>query len=274
MESDGHSPLGPWKMHVFSTIPASAAAYDPLLFSGLRKDHSLVRLLFAISVGDTHIILSSSIIHDIQADVDANIASMGYFYCDFRDRKKQSVDGFLSSLLIQFCAQSEPCCDILSNLYSTYGRGSRRPTIETMKRCLVDMLKCLVQEPAYIVVDALDECPGNPGFPSPRTTLLDLFRELINLRWSNLHICILSDLDPEVEFVLYPLASRRVCLHEESGHSQDIIRYLRWMLSTHIKMKGWKASDKEVVINTLFRKAEGVYVIPECHYRIIAHVPI
>jgi hypothetical protein len=46
------------------------------------------------------------------------------------------------------------------------------------------------------------------------------------------------------------------------------------MLSTHPKMKGWKASDKEVVINTLFRKSEGVYVIPECHYRLIAHVPI
>ncbi len=214
-------------------------------------------------MSDTHIIFSSSIIHDIQADVDANIASMGYFYFDFRDHKKRNVDGFLSSLLIQYCAQSELCCDSLSTVYSTHGRGSRRPSTETMTRCLMDMLKVLVQEPAYIVVDALDECPGTPGLPSPRANLLGLFRKLINLHIPNLHVCILSHLDPEVEFVLYPLASRRVCLHEESGHSQDIIRYLRWMLSTHPKMKGWKASDKEVVINTLFRKAEGVYVISE-----------
>jgi hypothetical protein len=129
-------------------------------------------------------------------------------------------------------------------------------------RCLMDMLKHLVQEPTYIVVDALDECPGIPGLPSPRATLLGHIRELVNLCISNLHICILSDLDPEVEFVLRPLASRRVCLHEESGHSQDIIHYLRTMLNTHRKMKGWKASDKEVVINTMFRRAEGVYVIP------------
>jgi hypothetical protein len=252
--------------------PCPAAAYDPLLFSGLRKDHSLVRLKTAIFVSDTHIIFSSSIIHDIQADVDANIASMGYFYCDFRDHQKQSVDGFMSSLLVQFCAQSELCCDILSNLYSTHGRGSRRPTNEILKRCLVDMLKCLVQEPTYIVVDAPDECPGNPGFSSPRATLLGFFRELVNFQWSNLYICILSDLDPEVEFVLYPLASHRICLHEESGHSQDIIRYLRWMLSTHPKMKGWKASDKVVVINTLFRKAEGVYVVPERYCHLIAQI--
>lgn len=246
-----------------SNTPASAAAYDPILFSGLRKNYSLARPLSVISMSDTHVISSSSIIHDIQADVDANIASMGYFYFDFRDHKKQSVGGFLSSLLMQFCAQSELCCDILSNVYSTHGRGSRSPTNETMRRCLVDMLKCLVQEPGYIVVDALDECPGNPGFPSPRATLLGLFRELINLKLSNLHICILSDLDSEVEFVLYPLASCRICLHEESGHLQDIIHYLRWMLSNHPRMKGWKASDKVVVINTLFRKAEGVYVILE-----------
>jgi hypothetical protein len=250
-------------MYVFSFIHAFAAAYDHPSISGLRKDHSLACVLSYVFVGDTHVVVSSSIIHDIQADVDANIASLAYFYCDFRDHKKQNIDGFLSSLLVQLCAQSELCCDILSSVYSTHARGSRRPTNETMTRCLMDMLKCLVQEPTYIVVDALDECPGTPGLPSPRATLLGLIRELINLHNSNLHICVLSLLDPEVEFVLYPLASRRVCLHEESGHSQDIIRYLRWMLSTHIKMKGWKASDKEVVINTLFRKAEGVYVIPE-----------
>jgi ankyrin repeat protein len=184
---------------------------------------------------------------------------MAYFYCDFRDHKKQSVDGFLSSLLVQFCAQSEPCCDLLSGVYSTHARGSRRPSTETMTRCLMDMLKILLQEPTYIVVDALDECPGTPGLPSSRATLLGLIRELINRHITNLRICVLSDLHPEVEFVLYPLASRRVCLHEESGHSQDIIRYLRWLLSTHPRMKGWKASDKQVVINTLFRKAEGVF---------------
>lgn len=218
----------------------------------------MARVLSMGFMSDTHVAASSSIVQNIQADADANIASLAYFYCDFRDQRKQSFDGFLSSLLVQFCAQSEPCCDILSSVYATHACGSRKPSTETMKRCLMDMLKCLVQESTYIVVDALDECPGIPGSPSPRATFLGLIQELINLHIPNLHICVLSDLDPEVEFVLFPLASRRVCLHEESGHSQDIIRYLRWMLSTHPRMKGWKASDKEVVINTLFRKAEGV----------------
>jgi hypothetical protein len=243
--------------------PRLWAAYDLPSISGLRKDYPMARVLSMGFMSDTHVAASSSIVHNIQADVDANIASLAYFYCDFRDHKKQSVDGFLSSLLIQFCAQSEPCCDILSSVYSTHACGSRSPTTELMTRCLMDMLKCLVQESTYIVVDALDECPGTPGLPSTRAILLGLIRDLINLHIPNLHICVLSDLHPEVEFVLFPLASRRVCLHEESGHSQDIIRYLRWMLSTHPRMKGWKASDKEVVINTLFRKAEGVYVIFE-----------
>jgi len=197
---------------------------------------------------------------------------MAYFYCDFRDPKKQSVDGLLSSLVVQLADQSDTCRHFLLDLYSTHARGVRMPSNGKLTRCLMDMLKHLVQEPTYIVMDALDECPGTPGLPSPRATILGLIRELVNLRISNLRVCILSQLDPEIEFVLYPLASRCVCFHEESGHSQDIIHYLRTMLSTHQKMKGWKASDKRVVVNTLFRKSEGVYVIPKQHHQILAHV--
>ena len=243
------------------------AATDSLsLISGFRKDHSLVWVFSGSLIIDSDYATSSSIIDDIQAAVEANLASIAYFYCDFRDRKKQSIDGFLASLLIQLCTQSDPCRDILFRLFSVHARGSRMPSFGEMERCLMDMLKHLVREPTYIVVDALDECPGRPGFPSSRATLLGLFRELVNFRIPNLHICILSDLEPEIEFVLYPLASRRVCFHEESGHSQDIIHYIRTMLRTHPKMKGWKADDKQVVVNTLFRKAEGVYVVLECHY--------
>jgi hypothetical protein len=183
---------------------------------------------------------------------------MGYFYCDFRDPKKQNADGLLSSLLVQLCAQSDPCCDILFSLYSTHAGGWRLPSIGELTRCLKDMLKLLVQEPVYIVVDGLDECSGIPGLPPSRTAILTLIQELVNLHFSNLHICVLSHPSPDIEFYLAPLASRRVCLHEESGQMQDIIHYLRSMLNTHPKMRGWKASDKREVVNKMFRKADGV----------------
>jgi hypothetical protein len=37
MESDRLAPLGPWKMYVFSTVPAPAAAYVPLFLVGSGK---------------------------------------------------------------------------------------------------------------------------------------------------------------------------------------------------------------------------------------------
>jgi hypothetical protein len=262
MEGNRLSAMDSRKMYVLSRPDCVFAETDNLLVGSGKTILWYVCYQPGFTT-DTDNVNSSSIIHDIQAIMEANLASMVYFYCDFRDHRKQSVDGFLASLLIQLCAQSDPCRDILFSLYLKHARGTRSPSCEKMTRCLIDMLICVVQEPTYIVVDALDECPGKPGLPSSRATLLRLFRELVNLRIPNLHICILSDLEPETEFALYPLASRRVCLHQESGHSQDIIHYLRTMLRTHPKMKGWKADDKEVVINTLFRKAEGVYVTPE-----------
>jgi len=201
---------------------------------------------------------SSSIIQDIKGTVDAGLASMAYFYCDFRDPKKQSPDGLLSSFLHQLCAQSDACCDMLFSLYSSHACGWRSPSIGVLTRCLKDVLRLLIQEPVYIVVDGLDECPGIPGSPSSRLTILRLIQELVNLHFSNLHICVLSQPSPDIEFYLAPLASRRVCHHEESGQMQDIIHYLRSMLNTHPKMRGWKASDKRDVVNKMFRKADGV----------------
>jgi len=42
---------------------------------------------------------------------------MGYYYFDFKDVEKQGIRGLLTSLLSQICAKSDPCYDILSDLY-------------------------------------------------------------------------------------------------------------------------------------------------------------
>ena len=61
---------------------------------------------------------------------------MAYFYFDFRDVDKQKLSNLLPSLLIQLSARSDPCCDILSQLYSLHDRGVRRPSDRSMVECL------------------------------------------------------------------------------------------------------------------------------------------
>ncbi|KAH9022696.1 hypothetical protein EDB85DRAFT_1895136 [Lactarius pseudohatsudake] len=65
-------------------------------------------------------ILCSAIIQDITALREGGLASMGYFYFDFRDTDKQNLHNLLPSLLTQLSARSDDCCDILSHICSRY----------------------------------------------------------------------------------------------------------------------------------------------------------
>ena len=117
--------------------------------------------------------IRSAIIQDIGRMHAAGLATMAYYYFDFRDVKKQDCYGLLSSLISQLSAESDSCHNILFRLYSDNGRGIRKPDIEALKDCLIDMLCLPGQGPIYIVVDALDECPNFPGRISARDEVLE-----------------------------------------------------------------------------------------------------
>ncbi|KAI9438464.1 hypothetical protein BJY52DRAFT_547531 [Lactarius psammicola] len=72
-------------------------------------------------------ILCSAIINNIETLHKAGLASMAYFYFDFRDVAKQSRRDLLRSLLIQLSDRSDPLCDILSRLHEGYGKASSLP---------------------------------------------------------------------------------------------------------------------------------------------------
>ena len=92
---------------------------------------------------------------------------MAYFYFDFKDIDKQKLSNLLPALLIQLSARSNPCCDILSRLYSAHDRGVRKPNDHVMISCLKEMLALDVDCPTYIIMDAIDECLLLSSVPSP-----------------------------------------------------------------------------------------------------------
>jgi hypothetical protein len=203
---------------------------------------------------------SSTIIQDIKAMCDAGQASMAYFYFDFRNIDKQHWRDLVPSLLTQLSTQSDPCCDILSHLYSGHGNGAQQPTDDILKRCLIKMLTLQDQRPIYLIMDALDECSNISGIPSPRDRVLRLVKELVNLQISNLRICVTSRPEFDIRDVLEPLTSRRVSLHDQSGQKQDIVDYVRSVVYANSEpyMRRWKKEDKELVIKTLAERADGM----------------
>ena len=183
---------------------------------------------------------------------------MAYFYFDFRDLDKQKLSNLLPSLLIQLSARSDPCCDILSRLYSSHDRGVQKPSDRAMIECLKEMLNREAQGPTYIIMDALDECPATSTIPSPREEVLEFVEELAGLGLPHVHICVTSRPEHDIQAVLTGLTPRAVSLHDESGQQQDIVDYVTSFVRSDRKVRRWREEDKELVIKTLSEKADGM----------------
>ena len=188
----------------------------------------------------------------------AGEAFLAYFYFDFKDTEKQDSRALLSSLLVQLSDHSDVFFDTLFSLYSAHKEGSEKPANDSIARCFKDMLTTMGQAPIYLIIDALDECPNDSGIPSPREKVLEFMEELVKLRLPNLRLCITSRPEFDIRTMLQPLATQEVSLHDESGQQQDIVDYINFVVHSDKKMRKWRDDDKNMVIDKLIEKADGM----------------
>ena len=127
-----------------------------------------------------------------------------------------------------------------------------------MVECLKEMLAAEAQGPTYIILDALDECPTVSTIPSPREEVLDLVGEIVGLRLLNVHICVTSRPEHDIQAVLKDLTMHPVSLHDESGQQEDIVNYVTSFVRSDRKVRRWLEEDKDLVIKTLSEKADGM----------------
>jgi hypothetical protein len=143
-----------------------------------------------------------------------------------------------------------------------------QPSDSVLTKCLKDMLTLPGQHPIYLIMDALDESSATSGIPSAREKVLELVRQLVDLRHEKLHICVTSRPEIDIKDVLVPLTSRRVSLHDQTGQKEDIADYVRSVVYSNLGpiVRRWKKEDKDLVIETLSERADGMYVNPSLRY--------
>jgi hypothetical protein len=120
------------------------------------------------------------------------------------------------------------------------------------------MLPDTDQHPSYLVIDTLDKSPNTSGIPSPCKRVLQLVKDLIELRLPGLRICVTSRPEIDIRDVLGPLTSCQVSLHDQSGQKKDIEDYVKsvvYLVSEPI-MKRWRTGDKELVVEVLSERAD------------------
>ena len=186
------------------------------------------------------------------------LATLAFFYFDFRDIQKQDARSLLSCLLIQLCRESDKYSEILSSRYSEHSNGTRQPSEKVLMECLKDMLKAPRQGELYIVVDALDECPSLSGYPTPRERVLQILQDLVVLGLSHVHFCFTSRPEVEIRSAIEGLAVHKVPLHEQDGQKQDISNYIKSIFSSDLKIRRWTEEDRKLAEDTLLRGARGM----------------
>jgi hypothetical protein len=226
--------------------------------SGRWKKRLLVRENFVFPARELIVFASSTIIEDIRAVQKEGLASLAFFYCDFREAQKQELRGLLLSFLFQLYHQSDSYFDILSKFYSKHDKGSRPPSDRALAGCLMDLLKLPGLAPIYLIIDALDECPKPSAVRSPRADVLSLIEELVKTKILNFRICVTSRPELDIKDVLDPLIFRSVSLHDQSGQKKDIEDYIKSVITTHSEKESWKEEDKELAIDVLVKKVNGM----------------
>ena len=204
------------------------------------------------------VLASSTIIENIDSMRKSGLASLAFFYCDFREDEKKDLRRLLSSVLVQLCHQSDSYYRILSNFFSEHASGSRHPSDDALVQCFKDILKVSGQAPIYLIVDGLDECSNTSAMPAPREKVLKFLKDLIDSRLPNLRICVTSRPEIDIKRVLEPLSFHSISLHDESGQIEDIEKYIRSVVNTDPKMQRWTAADRELVIDILIKKSDGM----------------
>lgn len=197
---------------------------------------------------------SSAVIQDLTPLYEQGSASLAYFYCDFRDPARRSVQNAIFSLMIQLACQSNDRRNVLQELYSNYGDDAQKPGLDALLKCLRDMLS-RPQGTTYIIVDGLDECLStNPQAPRDSVQLI---QALVSLGRKDLRIFATNLHEDDIHTALQPLASQTVSLHENAEHNQGIIDYIKWRIQENSRMRRWRYEDRVSTWEVLSEKGAG-----------------
>jgi hypothetical protein len=146
----------------------------------------------------------------------------------------------------------------MGRVYSAHGDGTRQPTNDVLSNCLKEMLTVVAENPIYVVMDALDECPDHSGLPTAREEVLVVLKELVDLYLPNLRICVTSRPEVDIKSILNQLTIHTISLHDESEQREGIANYVSSIVNSDVKMREWPDEDKELVIKVLSERADGM----------------
>ncbi|KAL3439836.1 Pfs, NACHT and ankyrin domain protein [Aspergillus insuetus] len=163
-------------------------------------------------------ILSATIIEYLQQQ-QLSSSNVGiYFFFDFTDLNKQTLDKLLRSLVLQLYSKCENSRPILEELLLACEAGRKQPAYGSLLTTFIEMI-CQVKK-LQIIIDALDEC-------TTKEELLSWMEDLVNRGYPGLHLLATSRKEEAIESRLkrWLKCDIRTYVHE---NLRSDLRFERW----------------------------------------------
>jgi ankyrin repeat protein len=204
-------------------------------------------------------ILSSAIIKDLNDTPSSQ--PLLYFYFDFNDSAKQTLESMVRSLVIQLQCGLEGNWSQLDHLYSS--RWHQQPTRELLCKTLSKMIGQVKE--VWIILDALDECRTRIG--SPTEGLLSWIRDLLESEQRNVHLLVTSRPEPDIKSEVGELAHDDDIVPLQSDLITDDIRaYVHTRIREGNGLKRWRSQPEvqDEIETQIIKQADGMFRLAAC----------
>jgi nucleoside phosphorylase len=217
-----------------------------------RRPSSFLWLHGMAGCGKT--VLTSTIIARLEQDMvhhDLTHQVLLYFYFDFKDIGKQSLNSMLRSLVKQLCKERPHASRFLHHLWASHDQGSREPSTKSLQGALQSMLSGVSN--VSIVLDALDES-------TTRNELLAWLKTLVRSKANNCRLLVTSRREKDIELALqsWTSAEERITI-QQNEVEEDLAAYINDRVRNGGELERWRRMpevQREIELH-LLEKANG-----------------
>ncbi|KAI7109644.1 hypothetical protein KC339_g625 [Hortaea werneckii] len=250
------SPVDPWTNHRSARDRHEPGTGDWLLQSAAYLDWKAGKtrhLWICGKAGCGKTVLSSTMIEDIKklCETDENLGrfGLGAFYFTFSDKRKQSYEDLLRSLVEQLAWKPNSIA-LLQRAHEDPSRG--RPGKDELEKIL--LLSFQAYDQVFLALDALDESPEENDI---RQTMLEQLEKLVQ-NASNVKLLATSREVRDIQESMGMLKAERINV-ADSKVDKDIRKYVVSELSKDRRLS--RLSDKTISLiqDTLSARADGMF---------------
>ncbi|KAK8229419.1 ankyrin repeat-containing domain protein [Phyllosticta capitalensis] len=206
-------------------------------------------------------VLSSTVIEDLDR-ADASVKPV-YFYFDFADINKQSLENAIRSLIRQLYLQRKDVQDRVNTLYAEHGHGTSSPKLEALNATFQSMIHQIGE--VWIVLDALDECLSRNDYPTGG--LLHWIGSLLGSHQSNVHLLVTSRPEQDIESFIREKARPQDIIHLQSDLvAGDIRAFVHGKVRGQTGLGRWSSRPdiQDKIEDALLEKADGMFRWVSC----------